>query len=81
MVWLECPVLSDDGVTEVAHFLQHGVHERGAELAGVVLAPLPLLVNQVLGGAPVEVEGGARVQELTATLHVPEHTHTCSNYF
>jgi len=71
MVWLEGPVLPNDGVTEVAHFLQHGVHEGRAQLGGVVLLALPLFCLYVLCRSRVVVEGWADVQELTASLHVP----------
>ena len=71
MVGLEGPVLPYDGVTEVTDFPQHGVHEGGAQLGGVVLALLPITAGDVLCGASVVVEGGALVQEVAATLHVP----------
>ena len=74
MVRLQGPVLSDEGVAEVADFAEHGLHESGAQLGRVVHLLLGLLVVglEVLGGARVEVEGGTVVKELTATLHVPE---------
>ena len=71
MVRLERPVLPDDGVAEVADLPQHGLHEGGAQLGGIVLAFLPVTASDVLSGATVEVEGGALVQEGAATLHVP----------
>jgi len=81
MVWLEGPVLPNDGVTEVAYFLQHGVHEGRAQLGGVVFLALPLFRLDVLCRSRVVVEGWADVQKLTASLHVPAgkkkmHTHT-----
>ena len=71
MVWFEGPVLSNDGVAEVANFLEHGVHECGAQLGGVVLLALTLLRQDVFCRARVVVEGWAVVQELTPSLHVP----------
>ncbi len=68
---LKRPVLSDDAVTEVAHFLEHGVHEGRPQLGRVVLPPLPALQNHVLSRPHVVVEGGTVVQESTSTLHVP----------
>ena len=40
VVRLKRPVLSDDGVTEITDFLEHGIHEGGAKMSGVVLASL-----------------------------------------
>ena len=43
MVWLEGPVLSDDGVTEVADLPEHGLHEGGAQVGCVILVLLAVL--------------------------------------
>ena len=72
-MWLERPVLSDDGFTEIADLPQHGLHQGGTQLGGVVPHTLlPVATRDVLCGPPVVVEGGALVQEGAATLHVPD---------
>ena len=71
MVWLVGPVLPYDGVAEVADLPEHGLHEGGAQLGGVVLPFLAICALDELCGARVEVEGGAVVQELAPALHVP----------
>ena len=71
VVGLESPVLTDDGVTEVADLPEHGLHEGGAEMGGLVPTLLPVTALDELCGPTVVVEGRAIVEELTATLHVP----------
>ena len=61
MVRLEGPVLPDDGVAEVTHFLQHGVHESGSQLRGVILLVLALVSLDVLCRPTVVVERWAGV--------------------
>lgn len=68
------PVLFDVWVTEIAHFLQHGLHEGGTKLLNVGDHPLPavdIVRECILPSSCVIVEGRKCVQELTASLHVP----------
>ena len=74
LMCLERPVLLDAGVTEVADLIQHGVHESGAQVLSVGGCLHAILVSQVFPGARVVVERRETVQEITASLHVPERT-------
>ena len=65
------PVLLDIWVTEVLHFIQHGLHECRAKLPSVVCPPLTLVIDDVLSGASVVVETRQVVKKHATTLHVP----------
>lgn len=74
MMRLERPVLPDDGIAKIADLPQHGLHQSGTQLGGVVLHTLLLVTTgDVLRGPPIVVESRAAVQEGAATLHVPVH--------